>query len=137
MNDTHTHTHTHVFAEIDPRWTVMLIGMIGATVITVTVGAMIIGGPVTTVTATVTTATATGTCVCMCVSVSVSVCVCACERESLYIRCCGRGGRPSSTSTLPQACIPPSHLYLYATCLLVRRAFVLPSWLCVCVCGSL
>ena len=76
MNDTHTHTHTHVFAEIDPRWTVMLIGMIGATVITVTVGAMIIGGPVTTVTATVTTATATGTCVCMgvCESVSVSVC---------------------------------------------------------------
>jgi hypothetical protein len=54
----------------------MLIGMIGATVITVTVGAMIIGGPVTTVTATVTTATATGTCVCMgvCESVSVSVC---------------------------------------------------------------
>ena len=50
--------------------------MIGATVITVTVGAMIIGGPVTTVTATVTTATATGTCVCMgvCESVSVSVC---------------------------------------------------------------
>jgi ABC-type tungstate transport system substrate-binding protein len=82
---THTHTHTHIFAEIDQRWTVMLIGMIGATVITVTVGAMIIGGPVTTVTATVTTATATGTCVCVWVCVSLCLCLCVCVCVNLCI----------------------------------------------------